>query len=163
MPTGRGCIIGSTFHNPSRLELSLPGPWFSLSLRERAGVRGNVLWKLQAVGVSQLAPETGTLAGRNPKSEGRMTNDERQSENREAIAKVALLWLSHAPFPLTPALSLREREHRRSAFDNPSRLGLSQRGPWFSLSLRERGGVRGNALWKVKTMGVLQLALEGRK
>ena len=46
-----------------------------------------------------------------------------------------------------------------SAFDNPSRSDFLQRGPWFSLSLRERAGVRGNGPWKVKTAGVLQLAL----
>ena len=34
---------------------------------------------------------------------------------------------------------------------NQGRLELSQRGPWFSLSLRERAGVRGNGPWKVKT------------
>ena len=34
-------------------------------------------------------------------------------ENQELIAKVAHLWYSHDLFPLTPALSLREREQRR--------------------------------------------------
>ena len=32
---------------------------------------------------------------------------------REAIAKLTTFGYSHAPFPLTPALSLREREHHR--------------------------------------------------
>ncbi len=36
-----------------------------------------------------------------------------------------------------------------SAFDKPSRLELSQRGPGFSLALRERAGV-GKALQKLK-------------
>ena len=36
-----------------------------------------------------------------------------------------------------------------SAFDKPSRLELPQRGPGFSLSLRERAGV-GKALQKLK-------------
>ena len=53
---------------------------------------------------------------------------------REAIAKVAPLWYSHALFPLTPApaLSLREREHHRQRSDNPGRLEWSPRGSWFS-------------------------------
>src|SRR5882724_8525663 len=54
-PSGRGSIIGSTLDNPSGLELSQRGPWFSLSLRERAGVRGNGAWKAQPAGVLQLA------------------------------------------------------------------------------------------------------------
>ena len=45
-----------------------------------------------------------------------------------------------------------------SAFDNPSRSELLQRGPWVSLSLRERAGVRGNGPWKLKAARVLQLA-----
>src|SRR5947209_15466704 len=47
----------------------------------------------------------------------------------------------------------------RNAFDNSKRLGLSQRRPWLSLSLRERAGVRGNGPWKLQTAAVLQLAL----
>ena len=42
----------------------------------------------------------------------------------ESIAKVAPLWYSHAPFPLTPALSLREREHRRQRIREPEALGI---------------------------------------
>src|SRR5882672_7873328 len=57
--SGRGSIIGSPFDNPSRLELSQRRLWFSLSLRERAGVRGNGSWKGQTAGVLQLAPEFG--------------------------------------------------------------------------------------------------------
>src|SRR5260221_4909815 len=56
-PSGRGSIA-RTSDNPSRLELSQDGHWFSLSLRERAGVRGNGPWKAQATGAFQLAPET---------------------------------------------------------------------------------------------------------
>src|SRR5436309_6966503 len=56
-PSGRGSIVGSAFDNPSRLELLQRGPWFSLSLRERAGVRGNGPWKVKTAGVLQLAPE----------------------------------------------------------------------------------------------------------
>src|SRR5437660_1263254 len=54
-PSGRGSIIGSAFDNPGRLESSQRGHWFSLSLRERVGVRGSGLWKVQAAGVLQLA------------------------------------------------------------------------------------------------------------
>ena len=43
---------------------------------------------------------------------------------RESIAKVAPLWCSHDPFPLTPALSLREREHRRQRIREPKVLGV---------------------------------------
>src|SRR5207248_715020 len=38
---------------------------------------------------------------------------------REAIPKAAPLWYSHALFPLTPALSLREREHHRQRIRQP--------------------------------------------
>src|SRR6266404_4298336 len=40
-PSGRGSIVGDPFENASRLEFLERGPWVSLSLRERAGVRGN--------------------------------------------------------------------------------------------------------------------------
>jgi len=40
-PSGRGSIISNVFDDPTHLELPQRGPWFSLSLRERAGVRGN--------------------------------------------------------------------------------------------------------------------------
>src|SRR6266404_1061956 len=54
-PSGRGSIIGGAFDNGRRLELFQRGPWVSLSLRERVGVRGNGPWKLQTDGVLQLA------------------------------------------------------------------------------------------------------------
>src|SRR5438552_2339169 len=47
-------------------------------------------------------------------------------------------------FPLTPALSLREREHHRQRIRQPDAPGVVEIVPWFSLSLRERAGVRGN-------------------
>ena len=46
-------------------------------------------------------------------------------------------------FPLTPTLSLGERVPRRLSLEWPARLDLSQRGKCFSLSPRERVGVRG--------------------
>src|SRR6266404_6991893 len=62
--------------------------------------------------------------------------------------------------PPHPALSLREREHYWRASDDASRSEFSQTGPWFSLSLRERAGVRGNGPSKAQSAGVLQLPLE---
>ncbi len=56
-PSGRRSIVGSGFEKASRLELLQRGPWFSLSLRERAGVRGNGPWKFQTAAVLQLASE----------------------------------------------------------------------------------------------------------
>src|SRR6266446_5674421 len=43
---------------------------------------------------------------------------------RKAIAKVAPFWYSHALFQLTPALSLREREHHRQCIRQPEPLGV---------------------------------------
>src|SRR6267378_8155881 len=43
---------------------------------------------------------------------------------REAIAKLTTFGYSHAPFPLTPALSLREREHHRQHLRQPEPLGV---------------------------------------
>ena len=43
---------------------------------------------------------------------------------REAIAKVAPLWYSHALFPLIPALSPREREHHRQRIREPGPFGV---------------------------------------
>src|SRR5439155_24579211 len=54
-PSGRGSIIGNALDNSRRLELPKSAAWFSLSPRERAGVRGNGPWKLQTAGVFQLA------------------------------------------------------------------------------------------------------------
>jgi hypothetical protein len=41
-------------------------------------------------------------------------------------------------------LALGERVPRRPSVEMPERLDLAVRGGWFSLSLRERAGVRGN-------------------
>src|ERR1035438_1244398 len=46
-------------------------------------------------------------------------------------------------FPLTPTLSLGERVARFPPLDWPARLDLSKHGRWFSISPRERDGVRG--------------------
>ena len=54
-PSGGGSIVGDTLENANRLDLLQRGPWFFLSLRERARVRGKGPWKLQTAGVFQLA------------------------------------------------------------------------------------------------------------
>src|SRR2546426_7775455 len=51
---------------------------------------------------------------------------------------------SHAQFPLTPTLSLRERENDIASLDKPERYGLAKRLSKDALSPRERVGVRGN-------------------
>src|SRR5438876_2536623 len=52
--------------------------------------------------------------------------------------------LSNARFPLTPTLSPGERGRPCAAFDDSEGFGSSRDGKWFSLSPRERVGVRGN-------------------
>ncbi len=54
---------------------------------------------------------------------------------------------SCALFPLTPALSLRERESRCSVSRPPERLDLVEAGARGPLSLRERAGVRGKEMF----------------
>ena len=49
-------------------------------------------------------------------------------------------------YPLTPSLSPGEREHVTRSFDKTGRLDLRRGWRRFSLSLRERAGVRGNAI-----------------
>src|SRR5437762_13815869 len=49
-----------------------------------------------------------------------------------------------APFPLTAALSLREREIGWQVWCSKDGLGVTRGGERGSLSLRERAGVRGN-------------------
>src|SRR6266705_3609373 len=50
---------------------------------------------------------------------------------------------SHTLFPLTPTLSLGERGPSYAAFGDSEGFGSSRDGKWFSLSPRERVGVRG--------------------
>src|SRR5262245_18657107 len=47
------------------------------------------------------------------------------------------------PFPLTPALSLGEREHGAASCRCPRPFPVTLRGRWLTLSPRERAGVRG--------------------
>src|ERR1043165_2903445 len=51
---------------------------------------------------------------------------------------------SFAPFPLTLTLSLREREQRAPRCGKPRSLDCSPRRGGFTLSPRERAGVRGS-------------------
>src|SRR5438552_11273336 len=64
--------------------------------------------------------------------------------NSGANCKTPAACTFQGPFPLTPALSLREREHHRQRIRQPEALGVVEIVPWFSLSLRARAGVRGN-------------------
>src|SRR3989442_9169586 len=41
-----------------------------------------------------------------------------------SVPLASALWYSHDPFPLTPALSLREREHRRQNIRKPEPLAV---------------------------------------
>jgi len=52
-----------------------------------------------------------------------------ESEGPEAIGRIAPLWYSYDPFPLTPALSLRERENQAPYCTNSERLGFSNALP----------------------------------
>ena len=85
----------------------------------------------------------------------RNPNDERRLQ-KSHLSRIRTL-CSPSPLP-SPSV----RGSISSAFNNPSRLELLQRGRWFSLSLRERAGVRGNGPWKLKAAGVLQFAHEIR-
>ena len=99
--------MGSVFDNPGRLEWSQRGPWFSLSLRERVGVRGAGLGKCRQREFCNWLSDFGFPSG---------------FGFREPIAKVAPRWYSPALFPLTPAL--REREHHRQRIRQPKPLGM---------------------------------------
>ena len=56
---------------------------------------------------------------------------------------VARSWLKLVSFPLTLTLSLREREQRASRSGKPTDLDCTPRREGFTLSPRERAGVRG--------------------
>ncbi len=60
----------------------------------------------------------GSEAGGNPKAEVRRPTVD---------GKIAPLGYSHDPFPLTPALSLREREKQRPRATTPSGSGFGMR------------------------------------
>ena len=73
----------------------------------------------------------------------------------------SLHWeLSLLMFPLTPALSLGERVQRRPSLDSPERLFFSHCGEWFSLSPRERAGVRGNYAYEPANTSEMVLCYE---
>src|SRR5205823_15072978 len=53
-PSGRGRTNSQAATTPNGSRYRMHGPQCSLSLRERAGVRGNGPWKLQMQGILQL-------------------------------------------------------------------------------------------------------------
>jgi hypothetical protein len=65
----------------------------------------------------------------------------------------------YALFPLTAALSLRERGWRSPSLEVPERLGISKRGAWFTLSPRERAGVRGKGMLNLPGRGSFAVVL----
>src|SRR5207247_2385969 len=68
-----------------------------------------------------------------------------------------------APFPLTLALSLRERELHRPFEDKPESVGKFQIGKRFSLSPRERVGVRGKGAFLNRQWHVAKDKFMGRE
>jgi len=83
-----------------------------------------------------------------------MTNDEIQKNDKARMTMPAptnsmldaITW-SSALFPLTPALSLGERETRNPALGTKNAADWRRNGERFSLSPRERAGVRGKELF----------------
>src|SRR5215471_8860060 len=67
----------------------------------------------------------------------------RSAESEMTAAAHELHFTSHALFPLTPALYLRERVNCRPRWWTHEALGLYERDDGCSLSPAERAGVRG--------------------
>src|SRR5438445_5814563 len=92
----------------------------SLSLRERARVRGNAACNCQELGalpgVEFCFPSLRVV---------------------DFIGSSQARWFAERFFPLTPALSPRRGRTERCAFSNPERVDSSPRGMRCSLSLRE--------------------------
>ncbi len=129
-PRGRGRIARRGFANPEPLDSSPRGMRNSLSLRERARVRGKAACNCQGLGA---------LLGA-----GLCFPSLRVAK---FIGSSKARWFEERFFPLTPALSPRRGRIARRAFDNPVRLDSSQRGMRCSLSLRERH-CEGEGGWK---------------
>src|SRR5207245_4852547 len=105
---------------PERLGLSQRGIRCSLSLRERARVRGKSACNCQghvALPAVELCVPSLRVA--------------------DFIGNSQARWCAERFFPLTPALPPTRRGTARCPFANPERLGLSQRGIRCSPSLRE--------------------------
>src|SRR5262249_16641536 len=81
----------------------------------------------------------------------RKEKGERIEESGIGAATHELHFTSRALFPLTPALSLRERVNCRPRESAHEALEVSERYDSCSLSPRERGGVRGKRAWKSRT------------
>src|SRR5437879_11576193 len=77
---------------------------------------------------------------RRPKSEDRKKTECRNPKMSPSAfcsggaCKVAPRWYLHDPFPLTPALSLRERENQGQRYENCKRLDFANALPPISLS-----------------------------
>jgi hypothetical protein len=78
-----------------------------------------------------------------------MLESKARQDARPTAIKLSI-YLSEHRFPLTPTFSRDERVPRRRSLQWPARLDLSQRGRGFSLSPRERVGVRGKEIPKLE-------------
>src|SRR6266852_3371218 len=118
-PRGRGRIARRGFANPEPLDSSPRGMRNSLSLRERARVRGKAACNCQGLGA---------LLGA-----GLCFPSLRVAK---FIGSSKARWFEERFFPLTPALSPRRGRIARPALANPELLGSSPRGVRCSLPLR---------------------------
>ena len=105
----------------------------SLSLRERARVRGNETQPTKRPDQFCKFNSTGSLR------RSWLSHRAKSLSMVEGRA-VASAVVFRAFLPPHPALSLEERENGPPRFANPERLDSSQRGMRFSLSLREGPG-----------------------
>jgi len=80
---------------------------------------------------------------RNPKAEIRSPKSEAETARDGLCCESDRSWRMNVAFPLTPALSLGGRGCRRPRIGLSAGLGFERNGLRFSLSLRERVGVRG--------------------
>src|SRR6266571_6587861 len=134
----RGRTVRCALANPERLDSSPRGMRSSLSLRERARVRGK--------------------AARNCQGPGALPGVERCFPSLRVVDFIGSSqagWFAERFFPLTPALSPRRGRTVRCALANPERLDSSPRGMRSSLSLRERARVRGKAARNCQGPGAL--------
>src|SRR5438552_1726039 len=103
-PRRRGRIVRRTFANPKRLDSSQGGMRCSLSQRERARVRGKAACNSHGLvalpGVELCAPSLIDFIGSSPAR-----------------------WFAERFFPLTPSLSLGERENRPPLSGESNALG----------------------------------------
>src|SRR5216684_4175462 len=144
-PLGRGRIVHRAFADAGRLESSRRGMRGSLSLRERARVRGNETPPTKTderVFQAQLdqLPESGLAI---TSSAAPVDGGAAHGRKRIGFSSVA------SPSPRPSPLGRGRIVHR--AFADAGRLESSRRGMRGSLSLRERARVRGNETPPTKT------------